>query len=359
MRITFVLPMHTTSPVGGFKIIYEYANRLSERGHQVTVIHRKTEPAMKGRRQRLREAILPWTKPQDKDQPIDLAPWFLIRPEVEMVVVPEVIEEVVPNADVLVATAWQTASWISSLEDVKGKKYYLIQHDETCMGAADEVNATWHLPMQKIVIARWLLQKAEEMGEAAVHMPNPMDFTHLGLDIPLTDRTPKVGMLYHTGFDWKGTADGIAAIAEAKAKSPNLEATLFGTSPRGRDIPHWMHYHQLPSVSSLRALYNCCSLFLQPSWIEGWGLTATEAMACGCALITTDNGGSRDYAEHEVTALVAPPREPSLLSQQIERLLQDDALRQQIAQAGFDHVQQYTWKRSVDLMERLTYQGTL
>src|SRR5262245_50724866 len=39
VKITFVLPMYLNSPSGGFKVVYEYANRLQERGHKVSVVH--------------------------------------------------------------------------------------------------------------------------------------------------------------------------------------------------------------------------------------------------------------------------------------------------------------------------------
>lgn len=39
MKITFVLVSSGQNPVGGFKIVYEYANCLAARGHNVTIIH--------------------------------------------------------------------------------------------------------------------------------------------------------------------------------------------------------------------------------------------------------------------------------------------------------------------------------
>ena len=38
MKISFVLPGVSRIPVGGFKMAFEYANRLSNRGHEVTLI---------------------------------------------------------------------------------------------------------------------------------------------------------------------------------------------------------------------------------------------------------------------------------------------------------------------------------
>ena len=353
MKITFVLPMCVHEPVGGFKIVYEYANRLSERGHEITVLHRHNDPPPVQRREVLRQTLLPWTRVKGARVPggTPTAPWFAFRPEVCVVTVPEIIEGAVPDADAVVATAWETAPLVSAFGPEKGRKYYFIQHDEACFGSEEAVNATWRLPLHKIVIARWLAEKAERMGEAATQIPNSLDFTKFGLDTPLAARPARIGMLYHAVSAWKGGEDGLAALAAAKLTCPDLQAVLFGTHPRDATLPAWIKYEQQPSPVSLRALYNRCSIFLQPSWTEGWGLTATEAMACGCALVTTDNGGSRDYAEPGITALVAPPKQPAALAEQLERLLQDDTLRQKIALAGQQYIQRYTWPSAVAQME--------
>jgi glycosyltransferase involved in cell wall biosynthesis len=69
-------------------------------------------------------------------------------------------------------------------------------------------------------------------------------------------------------------------------------------------------------------------------------------------LVSTDIGGVRDYAEHEVTALLSPPKNPEALAQNIVRLLEDDELRIRIAEAGHERIKQFTWERSTDLLEQ-------
>jgi glycosyltransferase involved in cell wall biosynthesis len=76
-------------------------------------------------------------------------------------------------------------------------------------------------------------------------------------------------------------------------------------------------------------------------------------MACGCALVTTDNGGSRDYAFHKKNALISPPNNSHLLAQNIIKLLKEDDLRIRLAKSGYEYVQQLTWERSTNLLERL------
>ena len=82
-------------------------------------------------------------------------------------------------------------------------------------------------------------------------------------------------------------------------------------------------------------------------------MCSMEAMACKCALVTTDNGGCRDYAIHEKTALVSPPKDPGKLAQNLIRFLEDEELLRTVAQNGYEFVRQFTWDKAVDKMEKV------
>jgi glycosyltransferase involved in cell wall biosynthesis len=99
-------------------------------------------------------------------------------------------------------------------------------------------------------------------------------------------------------------------------------------------------------------LLNDCSIFVLPSHYEAWGLPAVEAMACGAALVTYDNGGSRDYAIDGETAIVARPRTPDALASAIARLLTNDQLRARVAEAGRRHVMRYQWEPAAQALEK-------
>ena len=132
---------------------------------------------------------------------------------------------------------------------------------------------------------------------------------------------------------------------------------MFGTAPRPEILPAWVEYSMLPDPEELRAIYNSCSIFVQASRSEGWGLPACEAMICGCALVTVANGGSREYAVDGETALVVPPETAGDLAARVFQLLEDDELRRRLADRGRGRLQAYTWERSVaeleDVLERV------
>jgi glycosyltransferase involved in cell wall biosynthesis len=350
MRITFVLPMYLNRPAGGFKIIYEYANRLQMRGHQVRLVHPRNCDHQAGLTESIKSRL--WSK-KIHWQNRPLLPWFSIDPGIKFDLIPDLREQFVAEGDAVVATGYQTARGVSRFGPARGRKLYFIQSYETWLGTPEEVDATWRMPFQKIVIAGWLLEVARGFGEEwrTTHIPNGVDFNEFRIDRPIAERhATKVCMLAHPA-PWKGLKIGLIALEMARARVPGLQAVLFGTHARPAEIPDWIDYIERPSPEALRAIYNSSAIFLHSSQIEGWPLPPVEAMACGCALVAAANHGVREYAEDEVRALLAPVNDASTLAQQLVRTLTADALRIRLAEAGCRHVQQFTWTRAVDSLE--------
>jgi glycosyltransferase involved in cell wall biosynthesis len=349
LRITFVLPGGGATPIGGYKVVYEYAGHLSQRGHQVTVVHpqllfREVSGVKRGRSllAYARHKITGSYRPDS---------WFQVDPRIRMVWVWSLDERYIPDADVIVATCWETAEAVAGYSGRKGRAYNLIQHWETWSGPEERVRATWKMPLRKIVIASWLKQIAEELGEPAVLIPNGLDFSRFGLDVPPQNRDRhRLMMLYHT-YEWKGSADGMEALSIVKGEIPDLQVTLFGTPEAPRELPDWISYHHKPEQRKLRELYNQASIFVAPSWTEGWPLPPAEAMMCGAALAATDIGGHKEYAIHGRTALLSPARNPAALAENLSLLIRDDDLRVRVASQGHDFVQQFTWSRAVESLE--------
>lgn len=355
MQITFVLPGYPWAPVGGFRVVYEYANQLVARGHEVIVIHpRRLQDVSSAaglsayRRLRRRGAyIRNWLfRPNIRWQPVD--------PKVRLIYVAEPIAQYVPDGHAVFATAWQTAEYVAGYPESKGEKFYLIQHYETWGGPKQQVDLTWRAPLHKVVISRWLYEKGRSLGCSDSEMtciPNGMNCERFRLVTLLQERPKRIAMMFSLA-EWKGSKDGLKAIEVAKDRHPALQATLFGTCKRPAYVPRWIEYLRDPRQELLiEQIYNGSRIYLCPSWTEGSALPPAEAMACGCAVVSTDCGGNREYAEHGVTALLSPPRDPEALAMNLLRLLEDDDLRIRLALEGHRCIQAFTWERSTDLLE--------
>lgn len=348
--ITFVLPGASPQPTGGSRIVYEYANRLARKGYHVHVVHApitRVDPSLS----MIAKAVIRY--PQrllDKSYRPD--GWFTADSRVDLHWVPTLHDRYIPDGDAVIATAWKTAEWVAGYSAAKGRKYYFIQHFEDWDGPSERVEETWRLPLHKIVIAKWLEEKAKDLGERTFHVPNALDFECFYRETPMRERRQShVAMLYHT-HAWKGCADGLAALREVKKRVPQLTVEIFGVVPPPPDFPAWIEYHQNPPQSQLRALFNRASIYVAPSWAEGWALPPAEAMACGAALASTNIGGFEDYAIHEGTALLSPPQDPFALAENVIRLIEDDRLRNRLAEAGYNHIRTFRWENSVEAFEQ-------
>lgn len=348
MRITFVLPGYLRSPAGGYKMIFEYANRLTLRGHKVAIAfdcfqgaqgHQKIPSFLK----KLCYRFLVWYHPK----------WFALHPKVRKVCAYTGINDrEIPDADFVCATAVGTANDVAKLSINKGEKLYFIQDFENWgRWTADAVKETYRLGMKNIVIAKWLEKIVLDSGADCVLIPNGIDFDVFNIDIPIASRKRHtISMLYHEQVH-KGSAYGIAALKKLKERYPDLQATLFGVPKRPDDLPAWIQYIQSATQPQLRQVYNQSKIYLCPSIKEGFGLTGAEAMACGCAYVASDYGGVHEYATDGRNVLLSPPKDVEGLVEHISYLFDHDDERIKLAQHGYEDIQTLDWNRSVDKFE--------
>ncbi len=343
MKINFLLPGISPIPVGGVKVVLEYANKMAADGHTVKLMYPVTlkmeEAVPLSFYQTLRFAKKRIKKMRAKEY--TATTWFALNPAVKEKLIPFLAEKYIPDADITFATARITAEWLDTYSGRKGKKMYLIQHFEDWDGTKEEVENTWKMPLKKIVISRWLQDYATALGEPSYLVNNGLDFNSFGISTAIEERNhQRFIMLYHQ-LAWKGTSDGLQAMQLVKKKFPAVSLILFGVNEKPADLPDWVEYHQKPD--NLKALYNEAAIFVSPSWGEGWALPPAEAMQCGCAAVITDIGGHRDYGVDGKDLLLAPVKNPSGLANTIMSLLDNNNRRVAIAKSGNKTIQQFTW----------------
>ncbi len=354
LRITFLLHGSGHLPNGGMKVAFEYANQLSRRGHRVTLVHPAINPAATTATQKARGTTAFILRSLTRG--FHPRKWYPLDPTIRVLWVPTLSSRFVPDADIVIATAWETAEWLISYPRSRGDKHYLIQSWEIWSGPEARVRATWKAPLKRIVVARWLRDMADQLGVECTYIPNGVDSQEFGLDTPIESRNPNRVMMLHHLHPVKGTADGLEALSLVRSELPDLRVTLFGYSPAPA-LPAWAEYHRLPSRQTLRALYNQTAVFVSPGRIEGWPLPPAEAMLCGAALAATDIGGHREYGIDGETALLSPARDPKKLAENVLRLVRNAELRTKVARQGYERIRKCSWDEAVDSLERLLDHG--
>lgn len=351
MRVTIVLPIIGHS--GGIRVAAVYADRLARLGHDVTLV--APAPGARGLKGRasgwargygwLKRWPSAWNYVEnlackvhvlDRRRPVDAAD--------------------VPDADVVVATWWETAEWAWFYPPGKGAKAYFIQGYEVWDPLpVERVRSTWRLPMQKIVVAQWLADIARDEFDdpSAIVVPNGVDTGSFSAPPRDKGRVPTVGYV-HNALPIKGCDLLARAVELARERVPALRVRVFGANPPGEDVPlpAGSEFTLQPSHEQMVEIYAGCDAWLFGSRQEGFGLPLLEAMACRTPVIATPGGAAPDLVP-EGGGIVVPHGDPRAFADAIATMVgeENSAWRARSDRARAQ-AEACTWEHSARRFER-------
>jgi glycosyltransferase involved in cell wall biosynthesis len=350
MRITFVLPFNGLA--GGVRVVAIYAQKLVERGHDVCVatapkrrvtFKNRVTSLLRGRGWEVNKAA--------RGRYFDHYHGHLL--ELERYAVRD---EDLPDADVVVATWWETAEWVADLSPDKGAKAYFIQHYEAHPGQPKErVDSTWRLPMFRIVVSNWLAEFGERKfgPHRPVVVPNAVDLKQFSARPRDKQLVPTVGVMYST-IPYKGCAMSLEAVSKAREEVPKLHLVAFGAMEPTRELalPSQTQFHLRPAQREIARLYASCDAWLFGSVTEGFGLPILEAMACGTPVIGTPAGAAPELIAGGGGILIRPSNMKDMAAGivRIARMGEDEW--EAMSQAAHRTASSYTWDDAADRFER-------
>jgi glycosyltransferase involved in cell wall biosynthesis len=272
--------------------------------------------------------------------------------------------DTIPDCDLNIATWWVTAFPVCF--SGKGKPVFFMQHYEGIFyplhsGAFLHRLATrlsCELPLFKVANSSWLQRVIyERFGQSVPFSNNAIvvsDFAPQPKSSELDGRIRVVTYSHH--LEWKGFPDAIAAMARVFSRyGLRVEWNVFGyrhptLSADNKYAPY--QYHPSLSFKQLANLYATSDIALCPSWCESFPLPPLEAMASGTAVVTT-RFGTEDYAFDGVNALVVGSRAVEEMASAICRLIEDGGLRRRLASEGRKTAELFTWDRAVEQREQI------
>ncbi len=315
MRITFLLNPPNTS--GGVRHVAEYADRLQRRGHVVTVVARP------GRQPSLRDMARsivrrrPWPRrwklePNHlDDRGLDVRLIDRYRP---------ILDRDVPDADVVVATWWETAPMVAALAASKGAKAYQVMDFGANPGQPlEKVVESWRLPMYKMAVSQWLKNLVfEKTAQTDVGLISP-GVDHELFEVPPRQRSkiPTIGFVYSREH-FKGADLAIAACDLARRRLSDLRAVAIGSHEPSAELPlpNYVDYRRKIPDSRLKEAYSACDAWLFCSRMEGFGLPPLEAMCCRTPAICVPAGAGPELIADGAGILV-PHDDPQRMADAI------------------------------------------
>jgi len=343
------MPPFVYKPVGGFKIIYDYANMLVNDGYDVNIVY-----GDKTKYDRIDLSFLLFLKLYVKHWLFRMRfmkrsarIWFPLDERVHEYNVYSLARKYVPNTDIYVCTGVDTAPWLYEYKIENERKFYFIQGYEAWGRPEEEVRKTYHYGMRNIVISEWLRRIIEdEEGMTCSIVPNGFNPLEYYLTVPVEQKkATEISMLYHSDKR-KGCETSFAALEIVKSQYPEIHVNVFGTPERPDFLPEWYTYYQNPTHDEHLRINNESAIYVAASTTEGWGLTIGEAMMCGQAVCCTRTYGFMEMAVDGENALISPIGDAESLARNIIRLIEDRELRLRIAADGLRSIKSFSRQNS-------------
>lgn len=142
----------------------------------------------------------------------------------------------------------------------------------------------------------------------------------------------------------------IHAVVEARQSVPDMELVLVGTGPDRSeleslittlDADEYIRFAGRVSDDELVDLYRQAWVVAASSVREGWGMTLTEAAACGTPAVATRIPGHVDALAEGVSGLLAD--DDHELAAHLVSVATDDELRQRLQDGALAHAGRFTW----------------
>lgn len=166
---------------------------------------------------------------------------------------------------------------------------------------------------------------------------------------------PRPFVMYTGGIDHRKNVEGlIRAFAKLPAKlrqayqlaivcavhAPEKER-LHALAKRHGLLEDALVLTDYVPEQDLLELYNLCEAFVFPSWHEGFGLPALEAMTCGAPVIASNTTSLPEVVGWE-EALFDPHNEQAM-ADKIARVLTDDTFRATLKRHGLVQAKRFSW----------------
>lgn len=306
MKITWYIAVGVRN-CGGVAIIYNFANKMYEIGHDVKVVI---------------------------GSPNNFT-WFSLKPEI--IYNPNKDEDLVPDSDIVIFSNTKSAEIIDKLSERKGIKFQYIQDYEVWANTEEQIWLAWSLPINKLVAANYL---KENMLKNTGHESKTV---HYGIDfdvfynIGIRDENKfVVGALYNP-MARKRFEDTLEVYKRVKKKYSDIKLVLFGTEERP-DFDIEFEYYKKPSKDKLREIYSRTHVWIAMSEQEGLHIPPMEAMSCGAVLVVTNIGGMKDYAIHKKTAFTVNVGDIDEAAKYVLNLYQDRELLNGIRRKSLKHI---------------------
>lgn len=137
----------------------------------------------------------------------------------------------------------------------------------------------------------------------------------------------------------------VGGPAEDCGQTPDAEILRLQQLAKELGVRRQVTFVGQKKRDELKYYYSAADIFITTPWYEPFGITPLEAMACGTPVVGSDVGGIKYSVRNGKTGLLVPPNDPAALAAVVGQLLNNPAMRSEMAANAVKRVKAaFTWK---------------
>ncbi|HDR7315403.1 TPA: glycosyltransferase, partial [Bacillus cytotoxicus] len=320
LRIAYV--MNHTRVCGGAKIILEHTNQLVDRGHEVFIISRDPKPDWKEIKAKYIQALQQTSFVQS-----------------------------IPDVDIIVCTVADQVPECYLLGNApvilfEQGDVYIYEFDKIPQSSKEFYQKIWRFPIPVVGVSKVLMDTLDKnFGCKGKILHNALNDNYFYP--PIVNKKPhdKLKVLF-VGQE-NNHFKGISIVREA-LKIVRKTGREFDEVWVSQTTPESQFDGELvinPSQEQLGEIYRSSDIFISGSYYESFPLPPLEAMTCGCAVISTDNEGIKEYGIDGVNCLLGKIGNSDSLASCLIDLIDNEEKRKNLIKAGYLTSEKFKWEK--------------
>ncbi|MBM4157961.1 MAG: glycosyltransferase family 4 protein [Ignavibacteria bacterium] len=338
---------------GAIRVLIEYANRLSKRGHKVTVYHsffrykQKENDQFSGIFKVYKDKI---------SNILNIKQILSSYGEMNFKIkfIPFLSKYFLRDSEIIIFTYWPIAYKLLDFENTKTKVIYMIQAYEYWNSSLNMLHRTYKMGFINVVVSRYLQEKINNLSNAESVVIYPgVNFKKYCNPFKNYFKKNLVISFFYFEPEFKGTNVILEVIDVIKNDYPKVNILCAGvTFPK--NLKNYIKYIHNPNDEQIVEFYRETDIFISSSKEEGLPLVVLEAMACQCGVISTRVGIVQEIFESNRDILVFEPGDKKKLFEHITLLINNPEILQQLSISGYKHVlKKLQWEDSINNLENL------
>lgn len=321
---SIIYVLASNGPSGGVKVIFEHANRLKDRGYNVSI----------------------WCNKNELDTWFDLhAPIFYFK---------EISE--IPECDIAIGTYFTTLRVIQKIQ-AKVKIHFsqgyeaLLYSENNNQDLVETIKDSYRSVNIKFAVSKWLKSILDkEFGVNCYFIPNGINEYVFPLKSHSRNKNARILIVSNYNLEFKGVK---IALDAARQYLKTSKGTIVRLASEKTKFDEGCEFHDMTKMTQeeIAEVYSSCDVTINaPFKVEGFSLPPLESMACGTPVITTDCGGN-DYAQNGKNSLVINSSDSMSIQHALKLLFSNNILYSRLVEGGLKTANEYLWHNSIDVLE--------